>query len=84
MASLTRNLAVERATANVRVNSIAPGNFRTDLNAALLDGTARGREFLTRTPMKRWGKLEELVAAALFLASDASSFVTGHVLVVDQ
>lgn len=83
VASLTRNLAVEWATSNVRVNAIAPGNFRTDLNAALLDGTARGREFLTRTPMKRWGKLQELVGAAIFLASDASSYVTGHVLVVD-
>lgn len=83
VASLTKNLAVEWATSNVRVNAIAPGNFRTDLNAALLDGTARGREFLTRTPMKRWGKLQELVGAAIFLASDASSYVTGHVLVVD-
>lgn len=83
VASLTRNLAVEWARSGVRVNGIAPGNFRTDLNAALLDGTARGREFLTRTPMKRWGKLEELVGAAIFLASDASSYVTGQILVVD-
>lgn len=83
VASLTRNLAVEWAMSNVRVNAIAPGNFRTDLNAALLDGTARGREFLTRTPMKRWGKLEELVGAAIFLASDASTYVTGQILAVD-
>jgi NAD(P)-dependent dehydrogenase (short-subunit alcohol dehydrogenase family) len=83
VASLTRNLAVEWAMSNVRVNAIAPGNFRTDLNAALLDGTARGQEFLTRTPMKRWGKLEELVGAAVFLASDASSYITGQILAVD-
>ena len=83
VASLTKNLAVEWAASNVRVNAIAPGNFRTDLNAALLDGTPRGREFLVRTPMKRWGKLEELVGAAIFLASDASSYVTGHILAVD-
>ena len=83
VASLTKNLAVEWAASNVRVNAIAPGNFRTDLNAALLDGTPRGREFLIRTPMKRWGKLEELVGTAIFLASDASSYVTGHILVVD-
>ena len=56
--------------------------FRTDLNAALLD-SPRGQEFLLRTPMRRFGQIEELVGAAVFLASDASSFVTGHVLAVD-
>jgi NAD(P)-dependent dehydrogenase (short-subunit alcohol dehydrogenase family) len=65
------------------VNALAPGLFRTDLNAHLLDGTARGKEFLMRTPMGRFGNLEELVGAAVFLASDAASFVTGHLLVVD-
>jgi NAD(P)-dependent dehydrogenase (short-subunit alcohol dehydrogenase family) len=64
------------------VNAIAPGVFRTDLNAALLE-TARGKEFLVRTPMRRFGKLEELVGAAVYLASDAASFVTGQVLAVD-
>jgi NAD(P)-dependent dehydrogenase (short-subunit alcohol dehydrogenase family) len=83
VASLTQSLAIEWAGQGVCVNAIAPGVFRTDLNAALLDGTERGREFLTRTPMKRFGKLEELVGAAVFLASDAASFVTGHTLVVD-
>ena len=81
--SLTRTLAVEWAKHGVCVNAIAPGVFRTDINKALLDGTARGQEFLTRTPMRRFGQLEELVGAAIFLASDSASFVTGHVLVVD-
>src|SRR5207248_4048848 len=71
------------AKSGVCVNAIAPGVFRTDLNAALLDGTERGREFLLRTPMGRFGRLDELGGAAVFLASDAASFVTGHLLVVD-
>jgi NAD(P)-dependent dehydrogenase (short-subunit alcohol dehydrogenase family) len=83
VASLTKSLAIEWAPQGVTVNAIAPGVFRTDLNAALLDGTDRGREFLTRTPMKRFGKLDELAGAAVFLASDAASFVTGEVLAVD-
>jgi NAD(P)-dependent dehydrogenase (short-subunit alcohol dehydrogenase family) len=82
VAGLTRALAVEWAPHNVTVNSIAPGVFRTDLNTALLD-SPRGQEFLMRTPMHRFGKIEELVGAAVFLASDASAFVTGHVLAVD-
>jgi NAD(P)-dependent dehydrogenase (short-subunit alcohol dehydrogenase family) len=57
--------------------------FRTPLNENLLDGTERGREFLLRTPMKRFGKLEELAGAAVFLSSEAASFVNGEVLVVD-
>ena len=83
VASLTKSLAVEWARHGVCVNAIAPGVFRTDLNAELLDGTERGREFLLRTPVKRFGLLEELVGAAIYLASDAASFTTGHVLVVD-
>jgi len=83
VASLTKTLAVEWATSGVCVNALVPGVLRTDLNAALLDGTARGREFLMRTPMKRFGKVDELAGAAVFLASDAASFVTGHLLVVD-
>ena len=83
VASLTKTLAIEWATSGVCVNALVPGVLRTDLNAALLDGTERGREFLMRTPMGRFGKIEELAGAAVFLASDAASFVTGHLLVVD-
>jgi len=83
VASLTKSLAIEWARHGVCVNALVPGVFRTDMNAALLDGTPRGEEFLMRTPAARFGKLEELVGAAVFLASDAASFVTGHLLAVD-
>ncbi len=83
VAALTRSLAVEWSKRGVLVNAIAPGVFRTALNAELLDSTERGRELLMRTPMGRFGKTEELIGAAVYLASDASSFVTGQVLVVD-
>jgi NAD(P)-dependent dehydrogenase (short-subunit alcohol dehydrogenase family) len=83
VASLTKSLAIEWAPFGVCVNAIAPGVFRTPLNSNLLDGTDRGREFLLRTPMKRFGQLDELAGAAVFLASEAASFVTGEVLVVD-
>ena len=83
VAGLTRALAVEWAPHGVCVNAIAPGVFRTELNQKLLDRTDRGRELLARTPMRRWGKVEELAGAAVFLSSDAASFVTGEVLTVD-
>lgn len=83
VASLTKSLAIEWARHGVCVNAIAPGYFRTALSEKLVIGTPRGDEVLTRTPMKRFGELEELIGAAIFLASDAASFVTGTLLAVD-
>jgi NAD(P)-dependent dehydrogenase (short-subunit alcohol dehydrogenase family) len=81
--SLTRSLAVEWSKKGVTVNAIAPGVFHTALNADMLDNTPRGQELLERTPMARFGRTEELVGAAVYLCSDAASFVTGQTLVVD-
>ena len=83
VAMLTKCLGCEWAKQGVNVNAIAPGVFRTDLNAALLDGTPRGQHFLSRTPKGRFGKVEELQGAAIFLASDAAEFITGEILAVD-
>ena len=82
VAGLTRALAVEWAPAGVTVNAIVPGVFKTDLNRDLLE-SSRGQELLTRTPMRRFGRLEELVGTTVFLASDAASFVTGQLIAVD-
>ena len=81
--ALTKSLAVEWGARGVTVNAIAPGVVRTALNKQLLDESARGRELLMRTPMARFGQAEELVGAAIFLASQASNFVNGEILVVD-
>jgi len=83
VAGLTRALAVEWGERGVNVNAIAPGVFRTALNSNLLDGTERGKEFRLRTPLKRFGRVEELAGACVFLASEAASFVNGEVLAVD-
>jgi NAD(P)-dependent dehydrogenase (short-subunit alcohol dehydrogenase family) len=83
VAALTKSLAVEWAPHGICVNAILPGVFRTALNEGLLDGTERGRELLMRTPMRRFGLPDELAGAAIFLASEAASFVTGHLLAVD-
>jgi NAD(P)-dependent dehydrogenase (short-subunit alcohol dehydrogenase family) len=83
VASLTQSLAIEWAPHGICVNAIAPGVFPTALNQKLLEGTPRGNEWLMRTPMKRFGKVEELAGAAIYLASDAASYTTGSVLIVD-
>lgn len=81
--ALTKSLAVEFAPYGVTVNAIAPGIFPTALNDELVSNTDRGRELLMRTPMNRFGKLEEIAGGAIYLASDAASYVTGEILVID-
>ncbi len=80
---LTRTLAIEWATKGVTVNTICPGPFATDMNRALLDDPRKYNEFVSKIPMGRWGELPEIAGAALFLASPASSYVTGSALYID-
>lgn len=80
---LTKSMAGEWGQYGVRVNAIAPGYFKTELNAALVADEKFSTWLTDRTPMRRWGEVEELAGAAVFLASDAASFVTGQTLLVD-
>jgi gluconate 5-dehydrogenase len=81
--NLTRGMATDWARHGLQVNAIAPGYFKTPLNQALVDDPAFSAWLEKRTPAGRWGTVDELVGAAVFLAGDASSFVNGHTLYVD-
>lgn len=81
--NLTRGMCIDWARHGLQINAIAPGYFKTPLNQALVDDTAFSAWLETRTPAGRWGNVSELIGAAVFLASDASSFINGHTLYVD-
>lgn len=81
--SLTKQLAVELAPANITVNCIAPGFFATEMNTALLENREFNEWVSKRTPVGRWGRLDEIGAAAVFLASDEASYVNGLIMTVD-
>ena len=80
---LTRTLALEWATSGVTVNAICPGPFATDMNLQLLNDPEKYKAFVEKIPMGRWGELHEIAGSALFLASDAASYITGTTLFVD-
>jgi gluconate 5-dehydrogenase len=83
MKMMTKAMAAELGSSSLRVNGLAPGYFRTDLNEALTKNPAFSDWLVSRTPLGRWGEMDELVGAAILLASDASSFVTGQIIYVD-
>ena len=81
--NLTKGMATDWAKYGLNVNAIAPGYFKTPLNQALVDNPEFPAWLEKRTPAGRWGNVDELIGAAVFLASDAASFVNGHVFYVD-
>lgn len=81
--NLTRGMCTDWAKHGLQINAIAPGYFRTEMNQALVDNPEFSAWLEKRTPAGRWGNVDELIGAAVFLASDASSFVNGHTLYVD-
>jgi gluconate 5-dehydrogenase len=81
--NLTRGMSTDWAKHGLQINALAPGYFKTPLNQALVDDAKFSAWLEARTPAGRWGEAEELVGAAVFLCSEASSFVTGHTLMVD-
>ena len=80
---LTKGMATELGPLGITVNGIGPGYFKTELNRQLVDDPAFSGWLVGRTPSRRWGEVEELAGAAVFLASDAGRFVNGHILYVD-
>jgi gluconate 5-dehydrogenase len=80
---LTKGMAIDWGPHGIQVNGLGPGYFKTELNRALVDNAEFSAWLVGRTPARRWGELDDLVGAAIFLASDASNFVNGHILYVD-
>jgi gluconate 5-dehydrogenase len=80
---LTKGMAIDWGPYNIQVNGLGPGYFKTELTEALVNDAEFTRWLIGRTPSRRWGDLADLVGAAVFLASDASNFVNGHILYVD-
>ena len=80
---LTKSMCAEWAAHGINVNGIGPGWFKTELNRALVESESFNSWLIQRAPMRRWGELPELAGAAVFLASDAASYVNGHILYVD-
>ena len=83
VSQLTKAMANELANKGINVNAIAQGYVETDINSSLRDDPKRAKQLMDRIPMKRWGKIEDIGGAAVYLASDASAYVNGELLTVD-